>query len=324
MKTKWLGGITLATGLYVGLAQSQEQGLPTPTDLFHRHWAGIGGREVLEKFQSVTVAGTVQEGQEIREFTFQCKLPGLILLTTRDSSGKSTRQGRDPGARFWQQGAQGTQDLAEPGMGELAALSLAYLPATQAPLSERLAEAICETDRTGGRPVVAIGHKQAGGFPRFLFDAESGVLVGVSRARFEDYRAVEGVKVPYLVRQSGRSVFRVKTVQFNPVLSATVFERPGGRGGWLSQLSPGMQVSVRLQKQLSAAGRLEIVRRPPALHLDRGRLAKLPSYNPGSGSHGQVNLQNADLRQLDLSDRLTDLLHADFNGQTRWPTRLPA
>ncbi len=80
----------------------------------------------------------------------------------------------------------------------------------------------------------------------------------------------------------------------------------------------------QFQTLTSAAGKLEIVRRPRALDFDRGRLAELPRYNPKSSRHAQVDLRGYDLRGLDLTNRLTDLLHADFDSRTRWPDKWPA
>ena len=44
--------------------------------------------------------------------------------------------------------------------------------------------------------------------------------------------------------------------------------------------------------------------------------------NP-EADHGFSDLRGADLRKMDLSDRLDDLLTADFDTQTQWPDSLP-
>jgi hypothetical protein len=50
-----------------------------------------------------------------------------------------------------------------------------------------------------------------------------------------------------------------------------------------------------------------------------------PHYNPRSDQPFQVDLRSRDLSGLDLSGRLEELLHADFDTQTVWPPadRLP-
>jgi hypothetical protein len=64
--------------------------------------------------------------------------------------------------------------------------------------------------------------------------------------------------------------------------------------------------------------------KPPPEIADRGPLASLPRYDPSSVSPHQVRLQGRDLRGLDLSQRLPDLLQANFDSHTQWPEVLPA
>jgi hypothetical protein len=76
---------------------------------------------------------------------------------------------------------------------------------------------------------------------------------------------------------------------------------------------------------LSPPGTLAIVRNPPAANFDKGPLSSLPVYDPNLARTGvaQLDLRGADLRQLDLSRRLSDLQHADFDDRTRWPDQRP-
>jgi len=62
---------------------------------------------------------------------------------------------------------------------------------------------------------------------------------------------------------------------------------------------------------------------PPPEVGARGELASLPRYDPDSLSAHQVRLQGWDLRGLDLSGRLPDLLQANFDTHTQWPEELP-
>jgi hypothetical protein len=47
-------------------------------------------------------------------------------------------------------------------------------------------------------------------------------------------------------------------------------------------------------------------------------MTSLPRYDP-NGGFWQLDLRNCDLSQLDLHDRLDDLLQADFDTRTVWP-----
>ncbi|MCX7000724.1 MAG: peptidase S8, partial [Candidatus Sumerlaeota bacterium] len=78
---------------------------------------------------------------------------------------------------------------------------------------------------------------------------------------------------------------------------------------------------------LSSPGKMEIVRHPPAFDFTRmpgrGRIASLPSFHPNSQKDWQVDLRSCDLSTLDVRDRLSDLLQADFDTSTVWPAQLP-
>ena len=75
---------------------------------------------------------------------------------------------------------------------------------------------------------------------------------------------------------------------------------------------------------LSKEGSLDIVREPPPLDFRRGVLADLPTYNGKDANPFQVDLRSYDLTSLDLTGRLEDLLHSDFDSKTNWPAKLPS
>lgn len=72
------------------------------------------------------------------------------------------------------------------------------------------------------------------------------------------------------------------------------------------------------------SSKLQIVRHPTAVHFDGGKLMNLPEYDPKKVEEGwQVDLRGYDLTSLDISNRLNDLLYADFDSTTKWPEKLP-
>ncbi len=70
-------------------------------------------------------------------------------------------------------------------------------------------------------------------------------------------------------------------------------------------------------------GGVGIAARPPAETTSPRPLTSLPRYDPTSANPHQVRLQGQDLRGFDLSDRLPDLLQANFDTHTQWPEELP-
>lgn len=66
-----------------------------------------------------------------------------------------------------------------------------------------------------------------------------------------------------------------------------------------------------------------IARHIEPINYNRRILDKLPEYNKDSGQIFQIDLRSTDLSNLDLSDRKEDLMHADFDSKTEWPSSLP-
>ena len=79
---------------------------------------------------------------------------------------------------------------------------------------------------------------------------------------------------------------------------------------------------------LSSPGKTEIVRRPRVADFShmpgRGKITSLPSYRPESRESWQVDLRSCDLSSLDVHGRLNELLQADFDSKTIWPSSLPS
>lgn len=80
------------------------------------------------------------------------------------------------------------------------------------------------------------------------------------------------------------------------------------------------------QTHLNSGTNLGIIRHPQAADyskIHRGKLEALPTYDANSEKGWQVDLRSTDVSGLDVSNRLHDLLHADFDSKTRWPKNLP-
>lgn len=92
------------------------------------------------------------------------------------------------------------------------------------------------------------------------------------------------------------------------------------------ETSETSEQSDRYRTLLSPNNKLSIVRKPNAADYSffhPGKMTELPSYNPNSGGMWKVDLRSSDLANLDLSERLDDLLYADFDSKTQWPDKLP-
>ena len=75
--------------------------------------------------------------------------------------------------------------------------------------------------------------------------------------------------------------------------------------------------------KLNTGSNFGLVEHPSPRNFDRGRIVVLPTYDPNSDKQEQVDLRSTDISGIDVSQRLNDLLYADFDDKTRWPANLP-
>jgi hypothetical protein len=300
--------------------------LPSPQELFKRHFDAVGGKHSITNIETISIDGLMLRDGVTNRFALRLKLPARFLLTIGNGKGPEIIQGRDDRARAWEKDETGVHDLTN--SVSLATLVIGLFPPAQVFLDERLEDAVTETDTAEGRPVFAIGRKNIPNrsFPRLLFDSKTGLLLRAGQTRFSDYSTIgtNGIKLPCTLQQGAGSIFLVKQIEINQELAESLFERPGKRGGWLSNVTPGiMPTSFKTETLLSQPGKLQIVNHPATASKREYRLRSMPHHDPASGAHGQVALQGADLRGLNLSSNLLDLLHADFDTHTLWPAKIP-
>jgi subtilisin family serine protease len=63
-----------------------------------------------------------------------------------------------------------------------------------------------------------------------------------------------------------------------------------------------------------------IERKPSVANWDFGKMYSVPTYDPNSTDVWQMDLRSFDLSDLDLRQSLNDLMYADFDTQTQWPS----
>ena len=219
---------------------------------------------------------------------------------------------------MWTERMGKVRDLPGDSATEAAMLALAFFPHGRSVLRDGLAQANCLMEMEDGQAVLAAANVQNRGLPRFVFAEATGELRKIGSTMFSDYRPVGAVRLPFLIQGDASRSYTVEKVRFNVPLEDALFIRPA------AVAADGRAAAAAGLTKLSAPGQIEIVRRPSPANFRRGKLARLPSYDPASGRNWQVDLRGFDLSGLDLSGRLDDLLHADFDSKTRWPDTLPA
>ena len=70
-------------------------------------------------------------------------------------------------------------------------------------------------------------------------------------------------------------------------------------------------------------GQILISRSLPVLDFQRGKLEKLPIYDPEDERYWQLDVRSYDLSALSLKDRSDDLMMSCFDSKTKWSKDLP-
>lgn len=204
--------------------------LPSVAQVMERYRRAVGAGPVA----SMHVAGTFAQMTSSRARDVTVVFPDKILLV-----GPGGRQIVN-GDRGWQVTAQGTTSLIAPVVGLLKDTFGAGL----APVKYDTAGAprtVTGVDTIGDHAYYVVESRPGAAIQRLFFDVQSGLLLKVQTSArtplgtkveettFEDYRAVSGVTLPYLITNhfmEDRWVFRISAIQVNVALDPTTFDPP--------------------------------------------------------------------------------------------------
>ncbi len=199
---------------------------PTVQQVYDKYFAAAGGQAAAAKFQTQVVKGTVAQSQN-RNSTFEVtsKSPDKYLLVVQTPQGSMRRALN--GASGWADGPRGVREL---GASELADARRA------ADLFSLVKFTPAQTMRVIGRRklndrdvIVVVDRPSEKVQRRYFFDAETGLLTRIvtltdallnnlpEQIDFEDYRDVDGAKIPFVVRVSAIDTFNSYTRTFTEV-----------------------------------------------------------------------------------------------------------
>jgi predicted O-methyltransferase YrrM len=216
--------------------------LPSRDQILDRYLAAVGGPAALE-VRSEVRKGTLYDGNRSFPIETFARTPDRWLLVVALEPGRVERQGYD-GASAWKERAGFLEAIDPDDRRQLASFLDLQLPRklregrktmkvigqeSRGTRTVYAAEARLAglTESGSGPPAVpASGQAGADWFTRLLFDAQTGLLVEIGSVALEDYRDIDGVKVPFLVRseRSGTEI-RFTEISRRPVDEA-LFKRP--------------------------------------------------------------------------------------------------
>jgi len=223
--------------------QAQTPAQPTVDQIIEKHIAALGGRAAMEKITSRVSKGTVEiaDAGMSGTITVSEKAPNKSLAMFDIGGMGSVREGTD-GVVAW-------SDNPQTGLVEKTGAELADALRGGVFNSELKLNTLYKTIETAGKEMIN-GHEAyaivatpaEGAVVKMYFDVASGLQVKQSSTRespqgpidvdvlMEDYRAVDGVKQPFTIRQvtSGFTiVVKMNDIKLNVPLDDAIFKKPG-------------------------------------------------------------------------------------------------
>jgi len=222
-----------------------EAATPTADQILDRYVKAVGGREAWQKFTSRVTMGTIEVPSMNLSGTVLIheKAPDRLLAAVM-INGASFRQGFD--------GTLGWTDDPEDGLREQSGAELAearrdadfYHPLDLRRLYTKLT--VTGTEKIGDRDTFILDATVPEGSEptKMYFDTQTGLLLravsqhhgsdGVTQFRedFEDYRDVDGIKVPFTSRQTNGDTtytMTISEVHHNVALDDSEFAKPAAQ-----------------------------------------------------------------------------------------------
>jgi photosynthetic reaction center cytochrome c subunit len=218
---------------------------PTADEILNKYIAALGGQAAVDKLKTLTMTGTYvgANGETIPYQVFMAA-PDKFLIRATTPQGVVER-GFD-GKVGWEKGARGISELPAGALNDLKSIFMFY---RNLKLKEQFTQLrVTGRDKIGDRAVIVLGGRTLDGLrERLFFDAETGLLlrrvrytttmIGVipHQTDFDDYRDVEGVKLPFSARVSAVEINnaiatrKYTEIKLNTALDDSKFVMPAAK-----------------------------------------------------------------------------------------------
>jgi Photosynthetic reaction centre cytochrome C subunit len=206
---------------------------PTSDQVLAKYIEALGGQAAIDKMKTLVMKGTYTGFNGIAlPYEVDLAAPDKFYINVTAQQG-TVERGFD-GKAGWEKGPRGVNELMNPVLDDLKSTFLFY---RNIKLKEQFAQMrLGGRDKIGDRDVIVVTGRTADNHrERLSFDAETGFLlrrityletpIGVipNQIDFEDYRDVDGVKVPFTVKVSSVEPGLVSTRKYTEIkLNAAV------------------------------------------------------------------------------------------------------
>lgn len=208
--------------------------LPTADQILNRYVAAVGGRDAAAKFGATLLKGTLERrvGSKdhietaVSQIEVVVKAPDKYLRTMKTPQGVSV-QGLN-GAVGWVRNDNEAKQVGAEDVSRLRRAAALYDPikVTEQPAQLK----VIGTEKIGDREAYVVAFRVDPKTTRlYFFDAQTGLLLRqttttstmiaplAEQVDFEDYREVDGVKLPFTMRVSDVDAFSPTTRRFTEI-----------------------------------------------------------------------------------------------------------
>ena len=222
-------------------AEAVAPALPTSDEILNKYVQAVGGAEAIQKINSRVEKGTVSFGQQQMPVEVVAKAPNKRISVVHTPNGDNMTAFDGHAGWIGNPGARPPREMSAAENEAFGFDSTFYLPTE---LKKMFAQFRVRpaADKIGGHDVVQLIGVNPGKAPmRLFFDKESGLLLrsvryadtplgrNPTQVDYADYRAQDGVKVPFqwtVARPSGRFTIQVSELQQNVPVDDKKFEKP--------------------------------------------------------------------------------------------------
>jgi hypothetical protein len=228
----------------VAAAQAPAKPAPTVDQLLEKWVSALGGKAALEKITSRTATGTFEASQGTQvaagEVEIYAKAPNKTVSIIYIDGFGYIRNGFN-GSAGWSSNPQaGVQDITGEALEAARRNNDFYFPLKFKTYFSKME--VQGPEKAGDRDAWVIAADPGSGKPtRFFFDTETGLLLRreteqqgpqgpfLGASVFEDYRAVDGIKVAFVIKQirpTFPATIKLTDVKHNLAVDDAKFEKP--------------------------------------------------------------------------------------------------
>ncbi len=222
------------------------QGAPTPSplpsadDILNKYVTALGGQAAIDKLKTKSMTGTFSGANGITaNFQVEQAAPDKFHVSATFEGGGMERGFN--GTAGWEKSGANMRDLPPPALADLKAV---YGMFADVKLKQQFTRMTVRKDKLNDRDVFVVMASTADGRrERLYFDAEGGLLLRRASATqtplgivpqqtdFEDYRDVDGVKLPFTIKsftieQGTTGTRKYSEIKINPTIDDSKFNKP--------------------------------------------------------------------------------------------------